>query len=45
MRKGDDNLKHSLDKFIVPIFCSTFAEAQDEEQQQKLNKVINQLID
>ncbi len=38
MRKGDDNLKRSLDKVIVPIFCCTFNEA-DDEKQQKLTKV------
>ena len=42
MRKGDDSLKRSLEKVIVPIFCHTFAEA-DEQKQQKLTKVCNSL--
>ena len=38
MRKGDDSLRRSLEKVIVPIFGHTFADA-DDDRQQKLTKV------
>ncbi|XP_054161602.1 calcium homeostasis endoplasmic reticulum protein-like [Oppia nitens] len=38
-RKGDDSLKRCLEKVIVPIFCQTFSDA-DEEKHQKLNKLL-----
>lgn len=39
MRKGDDSLKRSLEKVIVPIFCCTYNE-DDEDKQQKLTKLL-----
>lgn len=38
MRKGDDSLRRSLEKVIVPVFGHTFADT-DDEKQQKLTKV------
>ncbi|CAG2169185.1 unnamed protein product, partial [Oppiella nova] len=39
-RKGDESLKRSLEKVIVPIFCHTFTDADDDEKQQKLTKLL-----
>ncbi|CAG2105987.1 unnamed protein product [Medioppia subpectinata] len=38
-RKGDDSLKRALERVIVPIFCHTFGDADDDDKQQKLTKV------
>jgi hypothetical protein len=35
MRKGDDNLKRSLDKVVVPVYCQTFVDAQQDKEEEQ----------
>lgn len=39
MRKGSEHLREAINQIIVPAFCTTVIEA-DEDRKQKMNKVI-----
>lgn len=39
VRRNVDNLKESLEKVVVPIFCTARMGCEEEKQQDKLNKV------